>query len=1105
MVTIDSVDTTAIIEAQRNWLCERQKADPANPILIKAIEGGMPKRADPALYNWVDHGKVWGKITTPIYTSGTLLNEILIDPDSKNWDDVRDGVRKLHVFCKENDIPHLMGFSGGKGVHFSIIFEKFTAGDTESSKELFAQIEKCDVDLYKTVRRVLLFEIAKRANVDLEKIGMDKKKINFGFARKGSQVREFGTIRGPGEYKTLITEIPAEKPEPYELPLVFPEKVEIWNIRGTEYYEIALDALEQEIEKTKNSDEYTEISDENFKDVPIRNFPCIDKLFKVGIRNGRYYAAVATVLMCQKCGISKDETKKHLTKLCKTFPGITQDETDIRINNALEMYGKDYHFSCIEIKETFSEHNLCDFSHCPIKEKKEEARQDLRYKICLEEMQKLVPEGDEDNRYDQAKKFIKCSNLLDLHEDEALEIVLKTCGKFELKKKWEDNITKLYRRLESEAAGKNTGVFTYNSKNYSSQSIEEFNLDLGHFKVTPKGIFKRELSIFSGEMADVQIASTPVVIVAIGVIHDDTRILFKLKIRNIRGKDTYVWKPFESLLNHKDVLALQKDGLHIKELQVNNLIDYFDKSINLTKNDLATNTVASSCGWKSNNTAFILGPSMITKDGITEIHHLDAEISKLYSTNGHIAEWARHAARLLDYPAARYKVYVACVPPLLKPLFLTSHILFQDLPTGNAKTITNWLAASMCGNPIEQQSGGNSTPMGIQNFIQYIKGLPSFLDETTQNPEAAKQLVYAVGNLTSRRKSTNDNTNGVVTAGTPETVLMMTGEVPIIDEKGRGGQDMRAQPLPEGIPEFVEKLDLISIGFRENYGHVYRLYIQKVIEYKEKIRDIYNGFLAGLPAVDGIQENRMKQQYAAAATAGFLLEKVFAEILGDDGKPIINPASPLAICSRYMEMNVVNKPFVADYIKALRCAFQLYSTNQVYFNEEDLNHAEYGWVRKTKAGDTLICFDEQTLGKYIDKDLGSGRYAAAVKEWQDKKIINVRHVTGKDKKTGGEKISVYKTVQIKVRNVNTTVLQIPISNFYSHLNISPDDLIDTPAPVTIPDINAPLNSANMPPSSETGFNQVTSVPANLNGCVTVPESGVDLRALLMDSMTEGDR
>ena len=61
MATVDPQDTVAVIEAQRNWLCERQKADPVNPILIKAIEGGMPKGADPDLYNWVDYGRCGAK------------------------------------------------------------------------------------------------------------------------------------------------------------------------------------------------------------------------------------------------------------------------------------------------------------------------------------------------------------------------------------------------------------------------------------------------------------------------------------------------------------------------------------------------------------------------------------------------------------------------------------------------------------------------------------------------------------------------------------------------------------------------------------------------------------------------------------------------------------------------------------------------------------------------------------------------------------------------------------------------------------------------------------------------------------------------------------
>jgi len=40
-----------------------------------------------------------------------------------------------------------------------------------------------------------------------------------------------------------------------------------------------------------------------------------------------------------------------------------------------------------------------------------ETQPDRLYKQCLEEMKKLVPDDDEDNRPEQVKNFIKCINL----------------------------------------------------------------------------------------------------------------------------------------------------------------------------------------------------------------------------------------------------------------------------------------------------------------------------------------------------------------------------------------------------------------------------------------------------------------------------------------------------------------------------------------------------------------------------------------------------------------------------------------------------------------------------------------------------------------------
>jgi hypothetical protein len=283
---------------------------------------------------------------------------------------MKDGIEKLTNYCTGNNIPFIMGFSGGKGIHVSIFLENFPL-----DKELIDDIYQTDIAVSKTVRRALIIDLAKKAGINLDDIGMDWGKINFNNENKGSQVRVLGTTRAPGLYKTLIEKIPDHKPEPYELPLIFPEKVELWKISGTEFENTAIDALKIEVERAKKANEHT-FKNIDFSGIDILKFPCIKMLFEAGIRKGRYYTGLSVLLMCEKCGITKDKTEAYLKRLFATFPETTSSETDLRINNALTMYGKGYRFSCRRIKETFGE-QFCNFSNCPIKEKVDENKKEI--------------------------------------------------------------------------------------------------------------------------------------------------------------------------------------------------------------------------------------------------------------------------------------------------------------------------------------------------------------------------------------------------------------------------------------------------------------------------------------------------------------------------------------------------------------------------------------------------------------------------------------------------------------------------------------------------------------------------------------------------------
>ncbi len=236
---------------------------------------------------------------------------------------------------------------------------------------------------------------------------MDWGKINFNVESKGSQVRTFGTMRAPGQYKTLINEIPDHKPGPYELPLIFPEKVELWEIKGTGFEKVSIDALKVEVERAKKANEHT-FTDIDFSGIDILKFPCIRMLFESGLRKGRYYAGESVFLMCEKCRVTKEETLAHLRKLFATFPGITPSETDLRINNVLTMYGTGYKFSCRTVKETFGK-EFCNFSNCPVKVKIDEIKIEMTkqdYETIAQSISKLPKSDNTTENVKVVKKFI---------------------------------------------------------------------------------------------------------------------------------------------------------------------------------------------------------------------------------------------------------------------------------------------------------------------------------------------------------------------------------------------------------------------------------------------------------------------------------------------------------------------------------------------------------------------------------------------------------------------------------------------------------------------------------------------------------------------------
>jgi len=393
---------TDTIKRQRNRLDQLQSIT-KKPILVKAIEGKYQEGHNYKLFSWNYYCDIWRELTKPIYTRGILSNEICLDPDLKDWNRIVTELKKIQLYCTNESIPLELGYSGGNGIHGHIFFDHNLKIDVDN----FDNCKKFDIDLFAVVRNVLLDIILEGAGTNKLALALDSRKVNFSKNRLGSQVREYGTTRPDGHFKTFITEIPETKEKAHTLPLVFPELVQPWPIPD-KFNKKINDRIRAEIDKAIGHYDFnTELID--LKGNRLEKFPCLRTLFKIGATSGsRYYGSNSITLMGKQCGLSWKAVEEHIKKFFEKCD-ITPDEIKLRIDNNKPLYDGDYHFSCNAIKMTFGD-DICEFLKCPISEKVK--------KIQAEAVKKdEIPQRIKD----------KANQLLD--EGKAIECLMATCSK----------------------------------------------------------------------------------------------------------------------------------------------------------------------------------------------------------------------------------------------------------------------------------------------------------------------------------------------------------------------------------------------------------------------------------------------------------------------------------------------------------------------------------------------------------------------------------------------------------------------------------------------------------------------------------------------------
>jgi hypothetical protein len=340
---------TETLRLQRIWLDKLQQLDPKRPILVQTREKS----------HWiVEDG------TAPIITRTIRRREIVFDFDSKDWNSIKREARKLTDYLSKEGIPYLLAWSGGKGLHVHIFLD---ASAVQYSERYQTADKEDKLDILRIVRETVFRDIVNNAKLqESEDLKLDRLKVSWSKRTKGSLIREFGCTREDGGQKTLIDSIPKERPKPGELPLVFPQSIEKWDIR---HYDPLINA---ELEKAfaQSERETVEVFEYGGVDCDI---PCYLNLLAGRKEGSRNPGAHDLSRLDKLLGTKKEVARENLVAYahnCEGYDSAFEKEVQVTFEGVWKREEKIKRIGCKSLRDSYGE-EVCDREKCPIWKEKQ--------------------------------------------------------------------------------------------------------------------------------------------------------------------------------------------------------------------------------------------------------------------------------------------------------------------------------------------------------------------------------------------------------------------------------------------------------------------------------------------------------------------------------------------------------------------------------------------------------------------------------------------------------------------------------------------------------------------------------------------------------------
>lgn len=294
------------------------------------------------------------------------------------------------------------------------------------------------------------------------------------------------------------------------------------------------------------------------------------------------------------------------------------------------------------------------------------------------------------------------------------------------------------------------------------------------------------------------------------------------------------------LFQNRTIIQLSDIGINVTSENSKGLVTFLGKLLDQNMDLIEKSKSVTQMGWHGKE--FL---PYLANDIVLDVDNNSRRWVDSYQNSGSFEAWKENMGGFRENPIFRFILSCSFAAPLLK---IMHHRIFMVHNWGNSrfgKTAALKAALSVWGEPEGLMGNFNATRVGLERMASFFTDLPLGIDEKQvvgNKQEFVESMVYMLS--IGKTKVRGTKTGGMQNSSSWRSIILTTGEEPIITSSSQGGINTRVIEI-YGAP-FIDETAAREMHelSQKDYGQAGAKFLKTLIEADKwnDLRTLYNDF-----------------------------------------------------------------------------------------------------------------------------------------------------------------------------------------------------------------------------------------------------------------------